>query len=130
MAGIGQQADPVVGAQSERGAFGQMIRDARRAADLSQSAFARAANISPVFLSQIETGKRVPSDRVAKRLAEAAGLPWRRLGRILYQDGLRSSEASELFIDEENTDTPGQSVLEIPAVSVNKNLNLYKKSPL
>lgn len=96
-------------------AFGMIIRSARRAAQLSQATVAKSAMISPVFLSQIENGKRFPSDRVAKNLSLAVGLPWRDLGPVLYRQ--RSREAMELFTPESERSTPAwRNISETPAI--------------
>lgn len=81
--------------QEERQAFGGMLRSARRARRISQAALAKAVGISPVFVSQIETGQRVPSDRIAKDIAIRLGLPWQDVVRAVYR--LRSPEAVEIF---------------------------------
>jgi transcriptional regulator with XRE-family HTH domain len=92
--------------------FGNLIRTARQARNLSQAALARAAKTSPVFVCQIEGGERLPSDRVARRLAMALGLHWQELVRIVYR--LRSPEAGELF--ENPAAMHVTSIYEIPAV--------------
>jgi transcriptional regulator with XRE-family HTH domain len=99
--------------QDEQQAFGEMLRNARRGRRVSQAALAKAVGISAVFVSQIETGQRVPSDRVAKDLATALGLPWQDTVKAVYR--LRSPEASELFPVGDN-EGPAKSVSDIPAV--------------
>ena len=99
--------------EEDRKRFGEMLRSARRARGLSQAAVARAANISPVFVSQIETGQRVPSDRIVKDLAAALGLEWQELLRAVYR--LRSPEADELFPAAAGDET-SKVVSEIPAI--------------
>jgi transcriptional regulator with XRE-family HTH domain len=95
-----------------RKSFGDLIRIARQARNLSQAALARAARTSAAFVCQIEGGERVPSDRVARRLAMALGLQWQELLRTVYR--LRSPEANGLF---ETSETAGvSSVYKIPAV--------------
>ena len=95
-----------------RKSFGNLIRTARQARNLSQAALARAAKTSAAFVCQIEGGERVPSDRVARRLALALGLQWQEVLRMVYR--LRSPDADGLF------ERPGasttNSVYEIPAV--------------
>lgn len=101
--------------QSDRRAFGSFIRGARRARSLSQAALAKAIAVSPVFISQIETGQRIPSDRVARAAATVLGLPWQDVLRSVYM--LRSQEAGELFAAAERSgEVPQQSIAEIPAV--------------
>lgn len=99
----------------DRKTFGNVLREARLAHKLSQAALAKAVKVSPVFISQIETGQRIPSDRVAKDLALALGLPWQEVLRSVYV--LRSKEAGELFAPSEGQGEPvWQSVSQIPAI--------------
>jgi transcriptional regulator with XRE-family HTH domain len=81
--------------------FGEMLRKARRELGISQAVLAKEVGISPVFVSQIETGQRVPSDRIAKDIATALKLPWRDVVRSAWL--LRSPEAGELFAEAEAT---------------------------
>jgi transcriptional regulator with XRE-family HTH domain len=52
-------------------ALGRNIRAARQAAGLSQQALADAAGISRSFLSEIETGDKIPGTDVFQALANA-----------------------------------------------------------
>ncbi len=99
--------------REERQAFGEMLRNARRARGISQAALAKAAGISPVFVSQIETGQRVPSDRIAKDIATLLGLPWQDMLRAVYC--LRSPEAEEIFSAGEQDDCSNM-VSQIPSI--------------
>lgn len=99
--------------REERQAFGEMLRNARRARGISQAALAKAAGISPVFVSQIETGQRVPSDRIAKDIATLLGLPWQDVLRAVYR--LRSPEAEEIFSAGEQ-DECSNVVSQIPSI--------------
>lgn len=99
----------------DRQAFGRLLRSARGACKLSQATLAKAVEVSPVFISQIETGQRIPSDRVAKNLALALGLPWQEVLRSVYV--LRSREAGELFAGSGGSGEPEwRSVADIPAI--------------
>jgi transcriptional regulator with XRE-family HTH domain len=101
--------------EAGREAFGRLLREARRRRGLSQAVLARASRISPVFVSQIETGQRVPSDRVAKALAAALGLPYREVLRSVYL--LRSGEAHEVLAFAEDGTAPAPRALsDVPAV--------------
>jgi transcriptional regulator with XRE-family HTH domain len=51
--------------------LGRNIRSARQAAGLSQQALADAAGISRSFLSEIETGDKIPGTDVFQALAVA-----------------------------------------------------------
>jgi len=99
--------------ERDRKSFGEMLRNARRTRGLSQAALAKAVNISAVFVSQIETGQRIPSDRIAKDIATVLGLQWQELLRTVYR--LRSPEANELFLVGEG-DQVSKIVSEIPAI--------------
>jgi transcriptional regulator with XRE-family HTH domain len=99
----------------DRCTFGEWIRTARRAAGLSQAALAKAARISSVYVSQIEAGLRIPSDRNTRLIAQAVGLPWQEVLRVVYS--LRSREAGELFGDEiSHAESGWRSISSIPAV--------------
>src|SRR5262249_49240838 len=100
----------------DRRIFGEWLRAARRSAGLSQAAVAKAAKISPVYVSQIETGQRIPSDRNLRLLADALSLPWRDVLRAAYS--LRSREAAELFGSSagSHVDSAWKSISDIPAV--------------
>jgi len=101
--------------QLKRKSFGDLIRSARQARDLSQAALARAAKTSPVFISQIETAQRLPSDRVARRLAAVLGLHWQEILRNVYE--LRSPDASELFeAAASSLESEKFSIYDLPAV--------------
>lgn len=51
-----------------------IVRDARTALGLTQSALADAAGVSQSMVAAIEAGRRVPSPAVAARLAEVLGI--------------------------------------------------------
>jgi transcriptional regulator with XRE-family HTH domain len=55
--------------------IGNQVRAARLAAGLSLRAVAAIAHVNPGYLSQIENGKRVPSEDVVSRLARALNIP-------------------------------------------------------
>jgi transcriptional regulator with XRE-family HTH domain len=54
--------------------LGQRIRKLRVAKDLSLREFARRLHISAAFLSDIELGKRYPSERVLDEIARTLGV--------------------------------------------------------
>jgi len=97
----------------EQKSFGEMLRNARRARGLSQAALAKAVGISPVFVSQIETAQRIPSDRIAKDFATALGLDRQEVLRTVYR--LRSPEAGELF-SRDGSEQTSKVVTDIPAI--------------
>ena len=55
--------------------FGQLIALYREKRGLTQGALARAAGISRPYLSQIESGNRLPGDDVMERLIVLSGVP-------------------------------------------------------
>jgi transcriptional regulator with XRE-family HTH domain len=59
--------------------FGQVIRDRRRQLELTQQEIARRIKTSTPYVGHLESGKRHPSDRVLRRLAEVLGLDRREL---------------------------------------------------
>jgi transcriptional regulator with XRE-family HTH domain len=56
-------------------AFGQRVRKARLAANLTQEALAEATGLHPTFISNVERGYRVPSVPTLIRLAAGLGVP-------------------------------------------------------
>jgi transcriptional regulator with XRE-family HTH domain len=78
---------------------------------MSQGRIAKAAGVSSVFVSQIENGQRIPSDRVARAIAEALALPWQDVLRSIYT--LRSQEGGDLFAGQEH-EPSWRSISEIP----------------
>lgn len=61
-------------ADNQTTALGQRIRELRAANDLSLREFARRLGISAAFLSDIELGKRYPSERVLEEMARTLGV--------------------------------------------------------
>jgi transcriptional regulator with XRE-family HTH domain len=56
--------------QNRRGAtLGQQIRDARVEADVALRALARAVDVAPSYINDIENDRRVPSEPVLRRIA-------------------------------------------------------------
>ena len=51
--------------------LGQRIRELRDQADLSLRELAKSIGISPPFISDIELGRRFPSEEILKKLARA-----------------------------------------------------------
>lgn len=65
------------------GSFGAVVRQAREVRELSAVDAARAAGISPAYLSKLENDVvRKPSPHVLHRLSEALGLPYGQLMRL------------------------------------------------
>ncbi|WP_044933708.1 helix-turn-helix domain-containing protein [Pseudacidobacterium ailaaui] len=53
--------------------FGEQIRDLREAKDISVRELARQLNVSAAFLSDVELGRRHPSDEIMRKMAECLG---------------------------------------------------------
>jgi transcriptional regulator with XRE-family HTH domain len=54
--------------------LGELLREARTAADLSLRDLAKKLSISPSYISDIENDRRVPSEEVLRDLANTFGL--------------------------------------------------------
>jgi transcriptional regulator with XRE-family HTH domain len=59
--------------------LGELLRDLRGRADLSLRELARSVDVSAPFLSDVELGRRYPSDEVLTRLAKALKVPLEQL---------------------------------------------------
>jgi transcriptional regulator with XRE-family HTH domain len=55
--------------------LGQTIRELREGKDLSVRELAKKADISPAFLSDVELGRRHPSDETLVKIAHLLGTP-------------------------------------------------------
>ena len=53
--------------------LGERIRELREAADMSLRELSREVNVSAAFMSDIELGKRYPSDDVLEKIARSLG---------------------------------------------------------
>jgi transcriptional regulator with XRE-family HTH domain len=59
--------------------FGQELRRLRKEVKLRQIQLAKLAGISAAYISQLETGKKKPTDRVMAKLCGALDIPENRL---------------------------------------------------
>jgi len=81
--------------------FGEVIRRAREAVGMNQKQLARACRtISPMYISQIEKDKRVPSVTVCRLLASALDLEEERL-QLLAHRFRAKKEIKDLLAREE-----------------------------
>lgn len=55
--------------------FGQIIRELRKAKELSLRELAKTIGVSAPFLSDVELGRRFPSEKVLSSLAQALNMP-------------------------------------------------------
>lgn len=75
--------------------IGAFIRARREALGLAQNALARRAELSPAYLSQIETGKTsTPGAAIRRRIAEALGV--RHVDLLVAAGELAPDEVSEV----------------------------------
>ncbi len=72
--------------------FGALVRTHRDALGLTQQALARACQLSPVYISQIEKAERIPSVSACRALAAALGCP----PRLLVLRAFRATAPAEL----------------------------------
>lgn len=78
--------------------LGERIRSLRLKMKLSLRELARRAEVSPSFLSEIETGRRFPSDAVLERLASELGVSATKLRKLDLRSHL--SELRQLLSDQ------------------------------
>ncbi len=72
--------------------FGALVRTHRDALGLTQQALARACQLSPIYISQIEKAERIPSVSACRALATALGCP----PRLLVLRAFRATAPVEL----------------------------------
>jgi transcriptional regulator with XRE-family HTH domain len=80
--------------QNSRDLLGSRLREARVAAGLSLRALARTAGVTPSYLSDIELGRRAPSEKTLASLAEALELA---VPELLMGAG-RLDEATQAYL--------------------------------
>lgn len=80
--------------------LGGVIRRARDARNLTQRELAQRCSISPMYVSQIENGDRVPSVKICRLLAKALELDERRLLLLAYRTSA-PEEIKDLLAHEE-----------------------------
>ncbi len=59
--------------------FGEELKKLRKEASYTQNRLAKIASISGAYISQLETGKKKPTDRVIVKLSRALDIPENRL---------------------------------------------------
>lgn len=83
-----------------KGGYRNICKIGRQTAGLTQERWAEAIDVSVEAVRQYEAGKIQPSDDVAVRLAEVAGLPilgyWHLLNKGRISDGLPDIEPAPL----------------------------------
>jgi transcriptional regulator with XRE-family HTH domain len=68
--------------------FGDWIREARVARDLSLRELARLLKIAPSYLSDIENGRRIPSEEVTRELSRVLELDFDELMAVAGRVGV------------------------------------------
>jgi transcriptional regulator with XRE-family HTH domain len=69
-------------------ALGEFIRKKRDELDLSLRELARRLEITPPFLSDIELGKRYPSEGVLEKIAKGLGVPLEDLEQLDFRESI------------------------------------------
>ncbi len=95
--------------------FGIRIRRAREMLGLSQEQLATAVRITPPYVSQIESGQRIPSDEaclgIARELSDS-GLDWDSL--VLEAHKLRSPKETAVLFSRYGGYNRGQATSQTP----------------
>ncbi len=90
--------------------FGALVRTHRDALGLTQQSLARACQLSPIYISQIEKGERIPSVSACRALATALGCPQ----RLLVLRAFRATAPAELqeLLPDEGVVAPDDPVMQ------------------
>ncbi|MBI2761270.1 MAG: helix-turn-helix domain-containing protein [Chloroflexi bacterium] len=75
-------------------AFGRLLRDLRVARGVSQRGLARAAGVTPAYVSLIEQGRRGPEPAVVRALAGALALSAAETASLLHAAGYVSTAST------------------------------------
>jgi transcriptional regulator with XRE-family HTH domain len=76
--------------------YSKAIRITRSLADLSQNQLAVLADIDRSYLSMIESGRRVPSEAIVKRIAAALDVPDSLLDLLAKESGIKGLRAEQI----------------------------------
>jgi transcriptional regulator with XRE-family HTH domain len=74
--------------------FGRLLRDLRVARGVSQRGLARAAGVTPAYVSLIEQGRRGPEPGVVRALAGALALSAAETASLLHSAGYASAPST------------------------------------
>lgn len=93
---VNRNSDPICNQNSDMDTFGERLRQARKAAKLTQAAAAKKAGMSQPALSELESG-RYPSSTFTAQLAHVYGINarWLAEGRGARDSDTPSVEVSE-----------------------------------
>ncbi len=119
--------------------FGALVRLHRTAQGLTQQALAQACQLSPVYISQIEKGERIPSVSACRALATALGCP----PKLLVLRAFRATAPEELkeMLQDESVAAPDDPVMQelaplvatvqtLPSVTRNQLMGLWQATLL
>ncbi len=119
--------------------FGALVRLHRNAQGLTQQALARASQLSPVYISQIEKGERIPSVSACRALATALGCP----PKLLVLRAFRATAPEELkeMLQDESVAAPDDPVMQelaplvatvqtLPSVTRNQLMDVWQAALL
>ncbi len=119
--------------------FGTLVRTHRDALGLTQQALARACQLSPVYISQIEKAERIPSVSACRALATALGCP----PRLLVLRAFRATAPAELqeLLQDNGVATPDDPVMQelaplvaavqtLPSVTRNQLMDVWQAALL
>ena len=68
--------------------LGDLLRDLRQAANLSLRELAKFVDVSAPFLSDVELGRRYPSDEVLGRVAKTLRVPIERFKELDHREAV------------------------------------------
>ena len=119
--------------------FGALVRLHRNAQGLTQQALARACQLSPVYISQIEKAERIPSVSACRALATALGCP----PKLLVLRAFRATAPEELkeMLQDESVAAPDDPVMQelaplvatvqtLPSVTRNQLMDVWQAALL
>jgi transcriptional regulator with XRE-family HTH domain len=95
--------------EEPRRAFGARIRRARREQGISQEGLAAAIRVSSPYISHLEQGIRIPSDKVCRAIAEVlsdVGLQWQELVIEAHKLRTPDEETAAIFTAESTNTKP------------------------
>ena len=77
--------------------FGKYLRNKREESNLSVRELARASKISPTFISKLELGKVLPTEKIIMRISNIVRLDF--IEAMFYARRLPKKFLDDLFID-------------------------------
>jgi transcriptional regulator with XRE-family HTH domain len=77
--------------------LGKTIRELRKRRKLTQSDLSALADVSQTYISQIETGDRIPSIEILNRLGEKIGIPYQIIAFLSLDEDSVSEDKRDAF---------------------------------